>query len=71
MISFFLTLAGVAIVGPGTGAMLKMEAVKIAVLTTGIWIGAEIVFFSSLAVLGKDIVAILKEKIKVFFKKKE
>ena len=51
------------------GGMLGLNAKKIGGLILAIFIAGEILFYGSLAFLGKEVVLLIRDKIKRWFKK--
>ncbi|BEU05322.1 hypothetical protein OAG1_41220 [Agarivorans sp. OAG1] len=58
----FLAVAGVI------GAVISLSAVQIASLGGGLWVLGEVMFFASIAILGKPAFIILKAQAKAWFK---
>ncbi len=63
----YILIVGSPILGGIIGGWLGLKAAKIAGLILGIFIAGEILFYGSLAFLGKELVLLIKDKIKKRF----
>ena len=70
LISYVLIVGSPAI-GAYIGNKLDLDAVKTGAIIFGIFIAGEILFYGSLFFLGKELLLIIKSKVKNWFKKKD
>ena len=70
LISYVL-IVGSPIIGGAIGGWLELSAAKIGGLILSIFIAGEILFYGSLAFLGKEIVLLIRDKLKKWFKRKK
>lgn len=67
----YVLIVGSPLIGGAVGGLLGMKASKIGGLIFGIFLAGEILFYGSLAFLGKEVVLLLRDKLKAFFKRKK
>ena len=67
----YLLIVGSPAIGAYIGNKLDLDAVKTGATIFGIFIAGEILFYGSLFFLGKELLLIIKSKIKKWFKKKD
>ncbi len=60
----YVLIVGSPVIGGAIGGWAGLKAAKIAGLILGIFIAREILFYGSLAFLGKELVLRIKDKIK-------
>jgi len=70
LLSYFL-IVGSPIIGGAIGSTLELSAVKTGGIILGVLITGEVLFYGSLAFLGKEVVLIIKDKIKRRIKRKK
>ena len=70
IISYVLIVAS-PLIGAAIGALFNLSTAKIGMAILVIFIAGEILFYGSLIFLGKEIVLLIKEKLKKLFKKKK
>jgi hypothetical protein len=70
LISYVLIVGSPAI-GAFIGNKLDLDAVKTGAIIFGIFIAGEILFYGSLFFLGKELLLLIKSKVKNWFKKKD
>jgi hypothetical protein len=63
----YILIVGSPLIGDAIGGILKLKAGQIAGMIIGIFIAGEILFYGSLAFLGKELVILLRDKIKGWF----
>ena len=68
VLSYFL-IVGSPFFGGAIGGLLGLNAKKIGGLILAIFIAGEILFYGSLAFLGKEVVLLIRDKIKRWFRK--
>jgi len=66
----YLLIVGSPLIGGTIGGFLGLNAKKIGVLILVIFIAGEILFYGSLAFLGKEVVLLIRDKIKLWFRRK-
>ena len=66
----YVLIVGSPIIGAAIGRLLDLKASWIAGLILGIFITGEVLFYGSLAFLGKEIVLLIRDKLKRWFKRK-
>jgi hypothetical protein len=64
----YILIVGSPVIGGAIGGMLELKAGQIAGLILGIFIAGEILFYGSLAFLGKELVLLLRDKVKGWFR---
>jgi hypothetical protein len=65
----YALIVGSPFIGGTIGGLIGLSAKKIGVLILAIFIAGEILFYGSLAFLGKEVVLLIRDKIKWWFKK--
>ncbi len=65
----YVLIVGSPFIGGAVGGLLGLNAKKIGGLILAIFIAGEILFYGSLAFLGKEVVLLIRDKIKLWFKK--
>ena len=70
LISYVL-IVGSPLIGGAIGRSLELKAAQTGGVILGIFIAGEVLFYGSLAFLGKELVLLLKDKMKGWFKKKK
>jgi hypothetical protein len=63
----YVLIVGSPFIGGAIGGVLGLKASRIGGLILGIFVAGEILFYGSLAFLGKEVVLLLRDKIKVWF----
>ncbi len=66
----YVLIVGSPFIGGALGGLLKLNASKIGGLILGIFLTGEVLFYGSLAFLGKEVVLLIKDKLKKRFKRK-
>jgi hypothetical protein len=67
----YVLIVGSPFFGGAIGGLLGLNAKKIGGLILAIFIAGEILFYGSLAFLGKEVVLLIRDKIKLWFNKKK
>lgn len=70
LISYVL-IVGSPLIGGAIGGLIGLKATKIGGLILGVFITGEVLFYGSLAFLGKEVVLLIRDKLKVWFKRKD
>lgn len=70
VVSYFL-IVGSPLIGGAVGGLLGLKASKIGGLIFGIFLAGEVLFYGSLAFLGKELVLVLRDVIRSKFRKKK
>ncbi len=70
ILSYFL-IVGSPFIGGGIGKILELKTATTAGVIFGVFLAGEILFYGSLAFLGKEIVLLLRNKMKRWFKKRK
>ena len=70
LISYVLIVGSPAI-GVYIGKKIDLDAVRTGAIIFGIFIAGEILFYGSLFFLGKELLLLIKSKVKNWFKKKD
>ena len=65
----YVLIVGSPFIGGAIGGLLGLQAKKIGGLILAIFIAGEVLFYGSLAFLGKEVVLLIRDKIKRWFKK--
>lgn len=65
----YVLIVGSPFIGASIGGLMGLNAKKIGGLILAIFIAGEILFYGSLAFLGKEVVLLIRDKIKRWFKK--
>ena len=66
----YVLIVGSPLIGAGVGGLLGMKAAKIGGLVFGIFLAGEVLFYGSLAFLGKEVVLLIRDRVKLWFKKR-
>ena len=67
----YVLIVGSPLIGGAIGGAIGLSAAKTGGLILGIFIAGEILFYGSLAFLGKEVVLLVKDRVKRWFKKKK
>ena len=67
----YILIVGSPFIGGAIGGLLGLKASRIGGLILGIFIAGEILFYGSLAFLGKEVVLLIRYKVKMKFKRKD
>lgn len=67
----YILIVGSPLIGGAIGRSMGLKAAQTAGLILGIFIAGEVLFYGSLAFLGKELVLILRDKMKGWFKRKK
>ena len=67
----YVLIVGSPVIGGAVGGLLGLKAAKIGGLVFGIFLAGEILFYGSLAFLGKEVVLLIRDKLKARFKRGE
>lgn len=67
----YVLIVGSPLIGGVIGKILGLKTSQTGGLILGIFIAGEVLFYGSLAFLGKEIVLIVRDKVKMWFKKKD
>jgi len=65
----YVLIPGSPIIGGAIGGLLGLKTGQIAGLVLGIFIAGEILFYGSLFFLGKEVVLLVRDKMKLWFNK--
>ena len=65
----YVLIVGSPFLGGAIGGLLGLNAKRIGGLILAIFIAGEVLFYGSLAFLGKEVVLLIRDKIKWWFKK--
>jgi hypothetical protein len=65
----YILIVGSPLIGGAIGGFIGLNAKKIGGLILAIFIAGEILFYGSLAFLGKEVVLLIRDTIKRWFKK--
>ena len=66
----YVLIVGSPLIGGAIGGILGLKASKIGGLIFGIFLTGEVLFYGSLVFLGKEVVLLLRDKMKGWFKRK-
>jgi len=67
----YVLIVGSPVIGGAIGRSLGLKAAQTGGVILGVFIAGEILFYGSLAFLGKELVLLLRDKMKGWFKKKK
>jgi hypothetical protein len=67
----YVLIVGSPAIGALIGNMLELNTVKTGGVILGVFIAGEVLFYGSLFFLGKELILIIKSKVKKWFKKKK
>jgi hypothetical protein len=70
ILSYFL-IVGSPFIGGALGRLLELNGKQTAAVIFGVFLAGEILFYGSLFFLGKELVLLLKDKIKRWFRRKK
>ena len=70
LISYVL-IVGSPLIGGAVGRSLELKATQTGGVILGIFIAGEVLFYASLPFLGKEVVLLLRDKMKGWFKRKK
>lgn len=70
VVSYFL-IVGSPLIGGAIGGLLGLKASKIGGLIFGIFLAGEVLFYGSLAFLGKELVLVLRDVLRAKFKRRK
>jgi len=65
----YVLIVGSPLIGGAIGGVIKLNAAKTGGLIFGIFLTGEILFYGSLAFLGKEVVLLVKDRVRRWFKK--
>ena len=65
----YVLIVGSPFIGGAIGGLLGLTAAKIGALIFGIFLAGEVLFYGSLVFLGKEIVLLVRDKVKHWFKR--
>ena len=66
----YILIVGSPVIGGAIGKVLGLTALKTGSLILGVFITGEVLFYGSLAFLGKELILIIKEKIQRRFRRR-
>ena len=66
----YVLIVGSPIIGGAIGGIMGLKAAKTGGVILGVFIAGEVLFYGSLIFLGKEIVLLIRDKAKGWFKKK-
>ena len=66
----YVLIVGSPLIGGAIGGMMGLKAAKTGGVILGIFIAGEVLFYGSLIFLGKEIVLLVRDKARGWFKKK-
>jgi hypothetical protein len=66
----YVLIVGSPFIGGAIGKILRLKATQTGGVILGIFIAGEVLFYGSLAFLGKEVVLLLRDKMKGWFRKK-
>jgi hypothetical protein len=66
----YVLIVGSPVIGGAIGGLLGLKASRIGGLILGIFITGEVLFYGSLAFLGKEVVLLIRDKVKPWFKRR-
>ena len=67
----YVLIVGSPVIGGAIGGLIGIKATKTGGLILGIFLAGEVMFYGSLAFLGKEVVLLIRDKIKVWFRKRK
>lgn len=67
----YVLIVGSPFIGGAIGGLLGLKASRIGGLILGIFIAGEVLFYGSLIFLGKEVVLLIRDKMKRWFKRKK
>lgn len=66
----YILIPGSPLIGGAIGGILGLKTGQIAGLVLGIFIAGEVLFYGSLIFLGKEVVMLVRDRLKRWFKRK-
>jgi hypothetical protein len=66
----YVLIVGSPFIGGAVGGLLGLKASRIGGLILGIFLAGEVLFYGSLVFLGKEVVLLIRDKMKVWFKRR-
>ena len=66
----YVLIVGSPFIGGVVGVLLGLKASRISGLIFGVFLAGEVLFYGSLVFLGKEVVLLIKDKMKVWFKRR-
>jgi len=66
----YVLIVGSPFIGGAIGGLLGLKASRIGGLIFGIFLAGEVLFYGSLIFLGKEVVLLIKDKMKAWFKRR-
>jgi hypothetical protein len=67
----YVLIVGSPFIGGAIGKILRLKATQTGGVILGIFIAGEVLFYGSLAFLGKEVVLLLRDKMKGWFRRKD
>ena len=67
----YVLIVGSPVIGGAIGGILGLKASRIGGLILGVFIAGEVLFYGSLIFLGKGVVLLIRDQIKMRFKKRK
>lgn len=67
----YVLIVGSPVIGGAIGGLLGLRASQIGGLILGIFIAGEVLFYGSLIFLGKELVLLIRDKVKRWFRKSD
>ena len=67
----YILIVGSPLIGGAVGGLMGLKASKIGGLIFGIFLAGEVLFYGSLAFLGKELVLVLRDLIRAKFKRRK
>ncbi len=67
----YVLIVGSPLLGGAIGGLLGLKAAKIGGLVFGIFLAGEVLFYGSLAFLGKEVVLLIRDRAKLWFQKRK
>lgn len=67
----YVLIVGSPFIGGGIGRSLGLKTSQTGAIILGIFIAGEVLFYGSLAFLGKEVVLLLRDKMKGWFKRRK
>lgn len=67
----YVLIVGSPLIGGAIGGLIGLNATKIGGLILAVFITGEVLFYGSLIFLGKEVVLLIRDKLKVWFKRRD
>ena len=67
----YVLIVGSPLIGGAIGRSLELKAAQTGGVILGVFIAGEILFYGSLAFLGKEVVLLIRDKMKGWFKRRK